>query len=275
MTLTVTDANGTNTSTQTITVADCTPPIAGFNLSGNNFCAGECISITNTSSNATSYSWTFSGGTPSSSNSSDPGTVCFFGEGTYTISLVVTNAYGSDSTSNTITVNPVPSVETIADTTIISSVEIELEAYGDTDLDYVWSPETWLDCPDCQITTAAPQDTIFYIITVTNAYGCVDTAGVLITVEFIEAIGVPSAFSPNDDGVNDVLYVQGSGINEMTFRVYNRYGQMVFESLDQSYGWDGTFQGKPEDPGVFVYYVLYTNSAGEELILEGDVTLIR
>ncbi|CAG5077091.1 DUF7948 domain-containing protein [Parvicella tangerina] len=273
--LVVTDANGTDTLTQTVTIADCTPPIAGFTVDNNTLCAGECVNITNTSVNGTSYAWTFNGGTPSTSSSADPGTVCFFGEGTYDISLVVTNAYGTDSTGSTITVNPLPSVETIADTSIVSSVELELEAYGDADLDYIWTPSTWLDCPDCQVTTATPQDTIFYMVTVTNDYGCIDTAGVLISVEFIEAIGVPSAFSPNDDGVNDVLYVQGSGINEMTFRVYNRYGQMVFESLDQSYGWDGTFQGKMEDPGVFVYYVIYTNSAGEEMILEGDVTLVK
>ncbi len=275
ITLIVTDANGADTITQTVTVNDCNPPTASFTVDNNTLCAGECVTITNTSTNGTSYQWTFNGGTPSTSTASDPGTVCFFGDGIYDISLVVTNAYGTDSTGTTITVNPVPAVETIADTTIISSVEIELEAYGDSDLDYVWTPSTWLDCPDCQNTIATPQDTMFYIVTATNDYGCIDTAGVLISVEFIEAIGVPSAFSPNGDGVNDVLYVQGSGINDMTFRVYNRYGQLVFESLDQSYGWDGTFQGKPENPGVFVYYVLYTNSAGEEQILEGDVTLIR
>jgi gliding motility-associated-like protein len=275
VTLIVTDANGADTTVQSITISDCTPPTAGFTVDANTLCVGECVNITNASSNATSYQWTFNGGTPSTSTSADPGTVCFFGEGTYDISLVVTNAYGTDSTGTTVTINPIPSVETIADTSIISSVSVELEAYGANDLDYIWTPSTWLDCPDCQTTTAAPQSNTFYIVTATNDYGCVDTAGVMITVEFIEAIGVPSAFSPNNDGVNDILYVQGSGINDMTFRVYNRYGQMVFESLDQSYGWDGTFQGKPENPGVFVYYVLYTNSVGEELILEGDVTLIR
>lgn len=273
--LTVTDANGSNTSTQTIIINDCTPPTAGFSLNGP-ICAGECVTITNTSSGGTSYQWTFNGGTPSTSTLDDPGTICFITEGTYDVSLVVTNAYGTDSMGTSITVNPMPSVETIQDTSIISSVEVQLEAYSpDPDLDYIWSPTNWIDCPDCQVTAANPQADIFYIVTASNMYGCADTAGVLISVEFVEAIGVPSAFSPNDDGVNDVLYVQGSGFNEITFRVYNRYGQMVFESLSQNYGWDGTFQGKPENPGVFVYYVLYTNSAGEELILEGDVTLIR
>lgn len=274
--LTITDVNGSNTATQTIVIGDCSPPTAGFTVNDNSVCEGSCVNLTNTSINATNYQWTINGGTPSTSSSADPGMVCFFNEGSYTISLVVSNAYGSDSTGTSMTVYPVPSVETIQDTSILSSVEVELEAYtSDPNLDFVWSPETWLDCPDCQNTTATPQDTTYYIVTAINSFGCTDTAGVLISVEFVQAIGVPSAFSPNGDGVNDVLYVQGSGINNMVFRIYNRYGQKVFESFDQSYGWDGTFQGKLEDPGVFVYYVTYTSSSGEEEMIEGDVTLIK
>lgn len=275
--LTVTDANGTNTSTQTIVISDCTPPSSIFNISDNSICEGNCISVNNMSSNVDTYQWIFNGGTPSTSSSANPGTICYPSAGNYSISLVVSNAYGTDSTGTQVTVSPNPTVTlNNNDTTIIVTSEVTLEAMSsDPDVDYVWTPSIWLDCPTCGITTATPLDTIFYVVTVTNSFGCVDSAGVLISVEIIEGIGVPSAFSPNNDGVNDVLYVQGYGINELEFRVFNRYGQMVFESYDQSFGWDGTFQGKEEDPGVFVYYVLYKNSAGEELILEGDVTLMK
>ena len=125
------------------------------------------------------------------------------------------------------------------------------------------------------MTSANPEDTTLYVITVTNQYGCSDSADVLIMVEYVEEIGVASAFSPNGDGFNDVLYVQGAGIKNMEFKIYNRYGQVVFESNDQEFGWDGTFQGKEENTGVFVYYVVYDNSTSEGNILEGNVTLIR
>lgn len=276
VTLTVTDNFGTSTVSQTIVISDCTPPSAGFTLSDNSICDGECITINNGSSNADTYQWTFNGGIPSSSNLADPGIVCFSGPGVYDVSLVVTNAYGNDSIGTQVTVHENPTVEASDDMSILVTTEVQLEAISpDPNVTYVWSPSIWIDCPDCQNTAATPLDTVFYIVTATNEYGCSDTAGVLIEVEIIEAIGVPSAFSPNGDGVNDVLYVQGYGINNMEFRVYNRYGQMVFESFDQSYGWDGNFQGRPEDTGVFVYYVIYKNNAGEELMLEGDVTLMR
>jgi gliding motility-associated-like protein len=274
--LTVTDANGSNTQTQTIEIIDCTPPSAGFTMSNTIICEGQCIFFNNTSTNGTFYQWTFEGGNPGASYLPFPGNVCFEDEGDYTITLVAGNAYGSDTITSQVTVNPSPNVTTSEDQLIYSSHEIQISAVSsDPNVSYIWSPTEWLYCPDCAVTTVAPEDTIVYTVTVTNSFGCSDSSNVLIEVIYIEEIGVPSAFSPNGDGHNDVLYVQGTGIKNMVFRVFNRYGQMVFETTDQEFGWDGTFQGKELNPGVFVYYVLYDNSTSEDNILEGNVTLIR
>lgn len=274
--LTVSDANGSNTQTQTIEILDCTPPNAGFTMSDNVICEGQCIFFNNTSTNGTFYQWTFEGGTPPASYLPFPGNVCFEEEGDYTITLVAGNAYGSDTITSQVSVNPSPNVTTSEDQLIYSSQEVQISASSsDPNVSYIWSPTEWLYCPDCAVTTVAPEDTILYTVTVTNSFGCSDSSNVLIEVIYIEEIGVPTAFSPNGDGHNDVLYVQGAGIKNMVFRVFNRYGQMVFESTDQEYGWDGTFQGKDLNPGVFVYYVQYDNSTSEDNILEGNVTLIR
>ncbi len=87
-------------------------------------------------------------------------------------------------------------------------------------------------------------------------------------------VGVPSAFSPNGDNVNDVLFVLGS-VQNLDFEVFNRWGQSVFHTTDRSIGWDGTFNGKPVNPGVFAYKLTGTMATGETRALKGNITLVR
>jgi gliding motility-associated-like protein len=92
---------------------------------------------------------------------------------------------------------------------------------------------------------------------------------------------VPNTFSPNGNDINDVLRVKGIGISDLDFKIYNRYGQLVFETtkVDNEWqgptGWDGTFKGKPEQNGTFLYMLNYTLISGESGFLSGNVTLIR
>ncbi|HQQ95414.1 MAG TPA: PKD domain-containing protein [Bacteroidia bacterium] len=86
---------------------------------------------------------------------------------------------------------------------------------------------------------------------------------------------IPNTFTPNNDGVNDVLLVRGLKVEEFYFAVYNRWGEMVFETHDRKQGWDGSYNGKPADVGVFGYYLKVTCLGGEEAFLKGNVTLIR
>jgi gliding motility-associated-like protein len=86
---------------------------------------------------------------------------------------------------------------------------------------------------------------------------------------------IPTIFSPNGDGINDILYVRGEGIEFMQFVIFSRWGQKLFESSNQTLGWDGTFKGKHLDPGVYVYYLEVTFTNGEKHNTHGDITLIR
>ena len=86
---------------------------------------------------------------------------------------------------------------------------------------------------------------------------------------------VPNAFSPNNDGENDVLYVRGHPIKSIEFRVFNRWGEMVFESRDISIGWDGTYKGKLVNPDVFDYYLNVECVGDEHKQLQGNVTVLR
>ena len=278
-TVTGTDANGcTNTASVTLTVADCVPMIAGFSFQ-DNICAGSCIDFTDTTSgNPVSWSWDFStGATPISSTDQNPTGICFNTAGVYSIQLTVTDAGGTSvSTTNSITVFDNPTVSAELDTLIDLGGQADLIATSPNIGDFLWTPDTYyIDCDTCATTYAQPQLNTDYIVVFTDPNGCTAQDTVKVDVNFIEGIGVPQAFSPNGDGHNDQLVVKGFGIEKMSFKIYNRYGQLVFESDDQEHGWDGNFKGKEENPGVFVWtleYRLLNNSSG---ILKGNTTLIR
>lgn len=118
-----------------------------------------------------------------------------------------------------------------------------------------------------------------YIIiqTVTNAAGCSDSDSLLISIEEqeIHPPKLPNAFSPNGDGNNDVFYVRGGPFESIHLRIYNGWGQMVFETKDPEFGWDGTHNGRPEINGVYVYSVVATTTEGETFDRSGKVTLVR
>jgi gliding motility-associated-like protein len=86
---------------------------------------------------------------------------------------------------------------------------------------------------------------------------------------------VPNAFTPNGDNENDVLFVRGQLLEKMVFRVFNRWGEMVFETYDRSSGWDGTFRGRQLDPDVYDWYLEATCIDESQSIIKGNVTLMR
>jgi gliding motility-associated-like protein len=89
-----------------------------------------------------------------------------------------------------------------------------------------------------------------------------------------EEVAVPTAFSPNNDSNNDILYVLGS-VDQLDFTIYNRWGQQVFRSTDRSKGWDGTFNGSPLNAGVFAYRLSGITPDGKQVVRKGNITLVR
>jgi gliding motility-associated-like protein len=158
-----------------------------------------------------------------------------------------------------------------------SSTQIKVEpATGYT---YLWEPPEGLSDPTIPDPMAGPDVSTVYYITFIDGNNCYYTDSVTIYVVESKCeepeIFVPSGFSPNGDGLNDVLYVRGAMIEDLYFTVYNRWGEKVFETNDKSIGWDGTYRGMEADPGVFAYYLKVRCIEGQELFLKGNVTLIR
>ena len=143
---------------------------------------------------------------------------------------------------------------------------------------YQWTPETGLNAPTNQQTDAVIEEDIIYTLTVSDGIcSREDTVEIKIYENICEGqtVFLPNAFSPNGDMNNDVLYVRGIDIEKMIFRVFDRWGEMVFESTNIDIGWDGTFRGVQLQPDVYDYYLDVTCVGGLNSIVKGNVTLMR
>jgi gliding motility-associated-like protein len=146
-----------------------------------------------------------------------------------------------------------------------------------------WLPSTALECDTCLVTNAYPVSSTRYKLKVTSVAGCSDEALIQILVDKRFDIYVPNIFSPDGDGKNDVFMIfadQKMVKNIKSFQIYARWGERVFEFANflpnnQAMGWNGKHDGKDLTPGVFAWYAVIELVDGEEVLLEGDVTLKR
>ena len=143
---------------------------------------------------------------------------------------------------------------------------------------YMWVPDAGVEFPTSQQTTATVEQTTLYTLYITDGICTVSDTVLIKVYNFIceePFLFVPNAFSPNGDGENDVLFVRGTLIKEMLFRVYDRWGELIFESQDRFTGWDGNFRDKQMDPDVYDYYLQVTCVDDVETVIKGNITLIR
>jgi gliding motility-associated-like protein len=142
-------------------------------------------------------------------------------------------------------------------------------------------PEGGLDNPsDCDPTASPLISTIYKVEVEDPATGCRGSGqSEICVVSGIcgePLIFVPNAFTPNGDGLNDVLYVRGYNIERVIlFAIYNRWGEKVFESHSVNEGWDGDYKGRTAKGDVFAYYLKVECQTGEEFFKKGNVTVIR
>ena len=153
---------------------------------------------------------------------------------------------------------------------------------GGTPTAVAWTPATGLSCVDCLEPVLTPPYTQQYQVVVRNQYNCIDTAYALIKTYTGGEVNIPSAFTPNGDGRNDVFFIMGGkdvqSIKHLS--IFSRYGSTVFESSDAlpnepSLGWDGTIHGTPAEPGAYIYMALVTFTGGRQQLYKGTLVLIR
>ncbi len=162
------------------------------------------------------------------------------------------------------------------DTSIVLGQPLQLNATGSTN--YLWSPATWLNNIAIHNPVSLPQDNIEYVVRVSNNVGCFDTDTINVRVfRVVAGLYVPTAFTPNGDGKNDIFRPIALGMKSVNiFRVFNRWGQLLYSSSNaESQGWNGTFKGKPQDPATYVWYAEGVDYLDRKVSKKGYVVLIR
>lgn len=230
-------------------------------------CSGTSTVLT--ASGAASYTWSNGSTTPTVSVSPNTTTI-------YTVTGVTSGC--SNSISTTVSVTTTPTLTLSSDVTIIKGTSTTLTATGGTT--YTWTPSLGLSCVNCETPIASPLVTSNYCVE-TNEGACTDKQCVTVIVEIYydnnNDYGTPNAFTPNNDGVNDEFCLQGwkDCISDFKIAIYDRWGEKVYESSDPSFCWDGTFNGKPLNSAVFVFYINAQALKIGAINKKGNITLVR
>ena len=202
--------------------------------------------------------------------------------GDYPYSLAIQSPLGCTSIDN-VTLSPKPPAVisvTPSASTINYGEHIQLNAVDMTPypLVYWWTPaDGSLDNPNINDPMATPLDSTMYTVYAMNEWGCRDSAKVSVNVIGDGDIVIPMAFTPNNDGLNDVFRILNLRSHKLVgFDIYNRWGQLMYHnSTDPKKGWDGTFNGVMQDLGVYNYVLVVTATDGTEKVYKGNVTMLR
>lgn len=162
-----------------------------------------------------------------------------------------------------------------SDTTVVLGQPLQLNATGgDT---YTWSAPIWLSNPNIQNPVSLPQDDISYTVIATTTQGCVGSDVINIKLYKVDPdLYVPSAFSPDGDGRNDILRPILLGMKELHyFRVYNRWGKLLYSTKEKNQGWDGKWKGQGQDAATYIWMAEGINYRGELRQKKGYTILIR
>ena len=273
-TLTASNGNCQKTATVNVIVNPLPTAVAG---PGANICNGKTYQLKG--SGGQRYSWTPAAhlDNPSIANPTVSGLTA-----TTTYQLTVTDANGCSSVNSsyaTVTLTPPPRVFAGNDTAVMLGQPVPLHA---VDVDnvgvggWVWTPGTYLDNDVKQDPIAQPQQTITYLLTGRTFNGCEGTAHITINVYATSGVFVPTAFTPNGDGHNDVFRPVLVSAKELKyFAVFDRWGQRVFYTTSPAEGWRGTSNGKEQPMGTYVWMVGAVDFNGKLVQQKGTVLLIR
>jgi gliding motility-associated-like protein len=203
--------------------------------------------------------------------------------GTYIYILSVSINGCLSLTKDTVTVTMLPPVNVFAgrDTFVTANQPLQLNAVDINNsgfTSYLWSPSFGLNNSASKTPIAVLNNlgTTNYIVTARTTEGCEDKDDIRITVFAKADLYVPTAFTPNGDGLNDFAVVIPVGIKEFKyFNIFNRWGELVFSTKNTSIGWNGMYKGKQQDGNVFIWSTEGVDYNGNIIRKKGTVTLIR
>lgn len=189
--------------------------------------------------------------------------------------VLVTDEYGCSATE-TVTIEhfPLPNVIVQSDYYAFEGDEVEITANGNQPAGtYSWEPEELLDCSDCQSPTAYPIETTTFNVFYVDGNGCEAEGETTINLDGI--IYVPNTFTPDGDGHNDDFYPRGGNIKEYHMIIFNRWGEVMFESHNFNGKWDGTYGGEKCKDGTYVWKITYIDISNNKKEIVGHVNLLK
>jgi gliding motility-associated-like protein len=264
----------------TLTVNVLAQPITQFNTNPPLGCIPFEVKFTNLTTGGGDILWTFAGGTPSSSTATSP-TIVYNTPGQHTVVLTVTYPNGCSDTETSINLINAQSPPTAGFS--IQPEEINMGnptttlidgSNGATSVYYYVGDYSGVPGPTTPF-TFTEEGSYEVMQVVTSFGGCTDTAYGQVIVNGNTEVFIPNAFTPNNDDLNSRFRVYGNGFSDFHIMIFNRWGELLFESYDENQGWDGTFGGKPLLPEVYVYKVELKDFRKSLKSYMGSVTLVR
>ena len=264
----VSASSGCGLLVDTINVFLVAPPAIAL-VDDTIFCANNTVTLSSGQPTGSTYLW---------NTGSIASSIVVSGVGTWW--LKVTDLYGCSATDTAHVIlaantNSGHLTNVTPNETIAYGSSIQLNADGE--VIYMWKPDDGsLSNPNINNPISTPIHTTLYTVFGYDLHNCLDSAMVTIYVDSTMNECIPSAFTPNGDGLNDIFRPTCIKFQDIIdFSVYNRWGQQVFYSNTFKKGWDGTFNGVPQDVGTYFYVIIVAKSGGNNVIYKGDVTLIR
>ncbi|MDW3195325.1 MAG: PKD domain-containing protein [Cytophagales bacterium] len=249
-------------------------PDIDLTLSIDTLCYGESLTATIDDPNDSSlYLWgptEYFGSGGGSSATAIP-------DSSFTLTITEENYAGCVQTMDTAIQVILPYMFADWDTTIQEGKTAKLPIVLEELYQFDVSPKEDLSCLDCDRPEVSPLEDAFYELYVQDIKGCFDsTYNLTVYVIPPSFISMPQSFTPNGDGVNDIVFVQGWLLESLLeFRVFNRWGEMIFSTNNMEEGWDGKYNGRLQKSDTYVYKVRAIGVDGEEVNLEGYLNLVK
>lgn len=229
--------------------------------------------------NGTTYIWDFGGNGSAAGNSV---THEFSADGVYDVSLTVTNPGNCSrvkTLSSLITVWPLPEATFTANPEASSmkdpAIYFSSNSIGDG-LAYSWSTGDGAVYTNPEFTHTYVDSGYYQVnLKVTNDKGCVDETEKTVYISPRYMLHIPTAFSPDGDGINDVFLVRGNGIKEYRINIFNQWGVNVFSSSDIQEHWNGTSKGVKVQPGLYVYRIYFKDENNEVTETTGSIFIVK
>jgi len=168
---------------------------------------------------------------------------------------------------------PLPQVDAGVNVYAYYGDEVQLNATSTQSVTYSWVPSVSLSCANCANPIAQPNGEITYTVTATDQNGC--RSSDFVTVFYDITIYVPNTFTPDHDEFNQTFMMYGGNINEFHMMIFDRWGELIFETYDMKYGWDGTYNGLICQDGTYIWKIELGDAFGKKKELVGHVNLIR